>query len=155
MTRKFYIGFFLSLLETFLFAQPSGNTSSKRQRIEPVGIMRNISDSTLLDIVQRQTFRYFWNFAHPVSGLARERDNTVRAEYYWDYINEAYDEPNLSKRWHGDGDTRHCRSRQPRLDWKGYGASPIDQDCGFFNTGRLLPRHLSAFHEWGYGKNHS
>jgi hypothetical protein len=54
------------------------------------------SDSVLLDIVQRQTFRYFWHFAHPMSGLARERDNTVRAQYYWDYINEAYDSPNLS-----------------------------------------------------------
>ena len=29
--------------------------------------------------------------------MARERDNTVKAEYYWDYINEAYNEPNLSK----------------------------------------------------------
>ncbi len=65
--------------------------------IAPVGIIKNISDSALLDIVQRQTFRFFWHFAHPVSGLARERDNTVRAEYYWDYINEAYNEPNLSK----------------------------------------------------------
>ncbi|MEO6979377.1 MAG: hypothetical protein ABI113_13390 [Mucilaginibacter sp.] len=49
--------------------------------IAPVGIIKNISDSALLDIVQRQTFRYFWHFAHPVSGLARERDNTVKAEY--------------------------------------------------------------------------
>jgi hypothetical protein len=29
----------------------------------------------LLDLVQHQTFRYFWDFAHPVSGLARERSN--------------------------------------------------------------------------------
>ena len=65
--------------------------------IVPVGIVKNISDSALLDIVQRQTFRYFWHYAHPVSGLARERDNTVHAEYYWDFINEADDEPNLSK----------------------------------------------------------
>jgi hypothetical protein len=65
--------------------------------IAPVGIIKNISDSALLDIVQRQTFRYFWHFAHPISGLARERDNTVKGQYYWDYINEAYDEPNLSK----------------------------------------------------------
>jgi len=65
--------------------------------IRPVGIVRGISDSALLDIVQRQTFRYFWNFAHPVSGLARERDNTVRAEYYWDFINEADSVPNFSK----------------------------------------------------------
>lgn len=32
-----------------------------------------ISDSALLDLVQRQTFKYFWEFGHPVSGLARER----------------------------------------------------------------------------------
>jgi hypothetical protein len=35
----------------------------------------NLSDTALLDLVQRQTFRYFWDFAHPVSGLARERSN--------------------------------------------------------------------------------
>jgi len=34
-----------------------------------------LSDSALLDLVQKQTFRYFWDFAHPVSGLARERSN--------------------------------------------------------------------------------
>jgi hypothetical protein len=32
-----------------------------------------------------------------VSGLALERSNTVLAEHYWDYINEAWDEPNFSK----------------------------------------------------------
>jgi hypothetical protein len=50
--------------------------------VKPVGIIKGLSDSSLLDVVQRQTFRYFWHFAHPVSGLARERDNTVKAEYY-------------------------------------------------------------------------
>ncbi len=35
----------------------------------------NISDSALLDLVQQQTFRYFWDFAHPVSGMSRERSN--------------------------------------------------------------------------------
>ncbi|MGH6901337.1 MAG: glucoamylase family protein, partial [Geminicoccaceae bacterium] len=34
-----------------------------------------LDDDALLDLVQRQTFRYFWDFAHPVSGLARERSN--------------------------------------------------------------------------------
>src|SRR6516165_8754950 len=69
--------------------------------IAPVGIIKNISDSALLDIVQRQTFRYFWHFGHPVSGLARERSNTIRGEYFWDYANEAYDEPNLSTGTYG------------------------------------------------------
>lgn len=30
-----------------------------------------ISDDNLLTLVQRTTFKYFWDFAHPVSGLAR------------------------------------------------------------------------------------
>lgn len=31
-----------------------------------------ISDDALLDKVQQQTLKYFWDFAHPVSGMARE-----------------------------------------------------------------------------------
>ena len=34
-----------------------------------------ISDDALLDTIQKRTFRYFWDFGHPVSGLARERSN--------------------------------------------------------------------------------
>ncbi len=36
---------------------------------------QGLSDSVLLDKVEKQTFRYFWDFAHPVSGMARERSN--------------------------------------------------------------------------------
>jgi len=35
-----------------------------------------LSDNALLDKVQEQTFKYFWDFAHPVSGLARERNTS-------------------------------------------------------------------------------
>ena len=35
-----------------------------------------ISDSALVTLVQQQTFKYFWDFAHPVSGLARERNTS-------------------------------------------------------------------------------
>lgn len=35
-----------------------------------------ISDDSLLTLVQKQTFKYFWDYAHPVSGLARERSNS-------------------------------------------------------------------------------
>jgi len=41
-----------------------------------------ISDEELMTLVQAQTFRYFWDFAHPVSGMALERNtstNTVTA----------------------------------------------------------------------------
>jgi len=46
-------------------------------------IKKNLSDSALLDSVQKQTIKYFWDFAHPVSGMARERSNTS-----FDYGNE-------------------------------------------------------------------
>ncbi len=36
-----------------------------------------LSDNALLDLVQQQTFKYFWDYGHPVSGLARERSNTT------------------------------------------------------------------------------
>lgn len=35
-----------------------------------------ISDDALLTLVQQQTFKYFWDFGHPVSGLARERNTS-------------------------------------------------------------------------------
>ena len=41
--------------------------------IDPMPKFPIISDDSLLTLVQKQTFRYFWDYAHPVSGLARER----------------------------------------------------------------------------------
>src|SRR4030095_14494180 len=34
-----------------------------------------ITDNALLDRMEQQTFKYFWDFGHPVSGMARERSN--------------------------------------------------------------------------------
>lgn len=38
----------------------------------------NDNDNTndLLSVVQQQTFKYFWDFAHPASGMARERNTS-------------------------------------------------------------------------------
>jgi len=35
-----------------------------------------LSDEELLTLVQRETFRFFWDYAHPVSGLIRERSGS-------------------------------------------------------------------------------
>jgi hypothetical protein len=35
-----------------------------------------LSDEALLTLVQEQTFKYFWDFAHPLSGMARERNSS-------------------------------------------------------------------------------
>ncbi|MBI1225360.1 MAG: T9SS type A sorting domain-containing protein [Bacteroidetes bacterium] len=39
-------------------------------------IVQKFTDNQLLDMVQRYTFRYFWDFGHPVSGMARERNSS-------------------------------------------------------------------------------
>lgn len=53
-------------------AQKTGTTHAIAYDLK---INKKISDSALVDLVQKQTLRYFWDFAHPVSGLARERSN--------------------------------------------------------------------------------
>lgn len=44
--------------------------------IDPAPKFPVISDDALLDLVQQQTFKYFWDFGHPVSGMARERNTS-------------------------------------------------------------------------------
>lgn len=39
----------------------------------PRNLGTSLSDDAILDLVQRQTFHFFWEGAHPVSGLARDR----------------------------------------------------------------------------------
>ncbi|MGV8877838.1 MAG: glucoamylase family protein [Sphingobacteriaceae bacterium] len=73
----------LTLLSLFLFVGNLSFGQKISERVEDgsnipqVGVIKNLPDSILLEIVQKQTFRYFWNFGHPVSGLARERSNVA------------------------------------------------------------------------------
>ncbi|OUJ75503.1 glucoamylase family protein [Hymenobacter crusticola] len=68
MKHSFLFAFFF-FLTTSLLAQQLPAVGSGVQR------PRKLSDEQLLDLVQKQTFRYFWDFGHPVSGMARERSN--------------------------------------------------------------------------------
>ena len=61
------LGFSLLICAQKTPAKSAGDTS--------LIIKKNLTDEQLLELVQKQTFRYFWDFAHPVSGLARERSN--------------------------------------------------------------------------------
>lgn len=44
--------------------------------VDPTPKFPLISDEALMDLVQEKTFRYFWDFGHPVSGMARERNTS-------------------------------------------------------------------------------
>ena len=46
-------------------------------QFDPSDKFPRISDAALLDLIQQQTFKYFWDYGHPVSGLARERSNAT------------------------------------------------------------------------------
>ncbi|MCP9749716.1 glucoamylase family protein [Ferruginibacter sp. HRS2-29] len=53
----------------------SCEAQKKTPVFDPLKRPKNLSDTALIELVQKQTFRYFWDFAHPVSGLSRERSN--------------------------------------------------------------------------------
>lgn len=44
--------------------------------IDTTDKFNRIKDEDLLTLVQRQTFKYFWDFGHSISGLARERNTS-------------------------------------------------------------------------------
>lgn len=48
-------------------------TFTYRTRLDTTPKFPVISDDSLLTLVQKKTFGYFWDHAHPVSGLSRER----------------------------------------------------------------------------------
>ncbi|MFZ5971467.1 MAG: Ig-like domain-containing protein, partial [Bacteroidota bacterium] len=45
-------------------------------QLDPQPKFPQLSDEDLLTLVQQQTFKYFWDFAHPASGMARERNTS-------------------------------------------------------------------------------
>ncbi len=44
--------------------------------IDSIDKFPRISDDELLTLVQERTFKYFWDFGHPISGMARERNTS-------------------------------------------------------------------------------
>ena len=73
--KKFLV--FIFLTAPFLFAGAQVETKPSRKNPAQAQVSRpaHLSDSALVVEVQKKTFKYFWDFAHPVSGLARERSN--------------------------------------------------------------------------------
>jgi len=53
-----------------------GFSNSFYTGLDSIDKFPGISDEELIDLVQRQTFRYFWEFGHPLCGLARERNTS-------------------------------------------------------------------------------
>jgi hypothetical protein len=65
------VRFILAALLIFSYAGSVAQKNKEEIR-SSLKIQKGLTDDQLLDLVQKQTFRYFWDFGHPVSGLARE-----------------------------------------------------------------------------------
>jgi hypothetical protein len=59
------------LIFTFLGCASSADKSNTSIVVSPPATA--LTDEELIDIVQKQTFAYFWDYAEPNSGMARER----------------------------------------------------------------------------------
>lgn len=72
-----YLTKYTVTIATSLESKDGGKLSSPQTKVFATGIDSSrkfpaITDAELLTKVQQQTFKYFWDFAHPTSGLARE-----------------------------------------------------------------------------------
>ena len=65
--------FSISFLNLFVACSDKNNDETP---IEPTPTPILYTDQELLNKVQQDAFKYFWNYAHPVSKLARERYHT-------------------------------------------------------------------------------
>jgi hypothetical protein len=61
------------LFLAFTFFCCGSNDKAKENAQENTSGVVELTDEQLLDAVQKQTFKYFWDYAEPNSGLARER----------------------------------------------------------------------------------
>lgn len=55
---------------------PTNNQNPGGFTIDSTNKFPVISQDSLLELVQKTTFSYFWDFGHPISGLARERNTS-------------------------------------------------------------------------------
>ncbi|MBK6265049.1 DUF3131 domain-containing protein [Marivirga sp. S37H4] len=61
---------FISIIFLFSYCSPADNKQTEKENESSETI---VSEDSLLNLVQYQTFQYFWEGAEPNSGLARER----------------------------------------------------------------------------------
>lgn len=70
MKNHFRNLFTLLIVYASLVACAQSNTQNNQADLS---IKKNLTDDQLLDVVERQTFQYFWDGAEPTSGAGRER----------------------------------------------------------------------------------
>ena len=104
-----------------------------------------LSDDELLDLVQRQTLSYFWDFAHPASGMARERSNPVAG---YDYLET------VTTGGTGFGIMAMLAGAERGFLPRAQVLERLHADPRFSRTRRPLSRRLPAFPQRRHRRNH-
>ncbi len=73
MKKSLYLLFFLSMFTSCTSSPQEPKSSGTPLPTIPVKVL---SDNELLDLVQKDAIKYFWDYANPISKLARERYHT-------------------------------------------------------------------------------
>lgn len=76
-----YLSKYIFQITTSLKSSSNGNLTAGTEKnfitqIDSTRKFPPLSDDSLLTLVQKQTSKYFWDFGHPVSGMARERNTS-------------------------------------------------------------------------------
>ncbi len=106
---------------------------------------KNLPDSALLDLVQKQTFRYFWDFGHPVSGLSRERSNVA-----YNYGNEV-----VTTGGTGFGVMAIVVATSRKWITREQAVDRLLKMVVFLEQSKQLSWHFSTLAQWGNRKNNS
>src|SRR5580704_19366485 len=76
LPRKVYLFTIWTIIHTQIFGQQQTIPARPADAADTsIAVRKNLSDSALLDLTEKQTIGYFWDFGDPVSGMARERSN--------------------------------------------------------------------------------
>jgi hypothetical protein len=71
MKNKVIVSSLFTLIAGIVFSSCAGG--QKQNKEKETTAVTQLSDDSLLTLIQRQTFQYFWDGAEPISGMARER----------------------------------------------------------------------------------
>ena len=113
---------------------------NKDEKPAPASASKTISDSALLDIVEKQTFQYFYDGAEPVSGMGREA-------FHEDHDDPYYDEKVVTSGGSGFGVMAILAAIHRNFIAETRGEAGR-KNCEFFRNSRQVSRSVATLDQW-------
>ena len=140
--RKYLFFALLIFISCNSFTQKSNKAPENVNADSTPGENKNLSDSAIFDLVQKQTFKYFWEGAEPTSGLARER-------FHADDIYPENDKSTVTSGGSGFGIMAILVGLERDFITKAEGIQRFEKALHFLET---ADRFHGAWPHWWYGE---